>query len=90
MSSLRGEGRGWLRDLLRLCLGFPITHVLGRALRSTLHEAGLFLQKVLGVSVLNIKRARKMQTNLPRLHLISWQQKERKKERKNDTVAGQV
>lgn len=45
MSSLRGEGRGWLRDLLRLCLGFPITHVLGRALRSTLHEAGLFLQK---------------------------------------------
>lgn len=31
-----------------------------------------------------------MQTNLPRLHLISRQQKERKKERKNDTVAGQV
>lgn len=31
-----------------------------------------------------------MQTNLPSLRLISRQQKERKKERKNDTVAGQV
>lgn len=43
MCSLKGEGQGWLRDLLHLCLSFP-AHMFGAgSLTRTLHEASPFL-----------------------------------------------
>lgn len=76
MSFLKGEGQGQLRDLLHLCLSFPIPRVLGASLTSTLPGPAPYSKSC---KCSNIKRARKMQTDLLSSCLLSGHQREREK-----------
>ena len=76
MSFLKGEGQGQLRDLLHLCRGFPIPRVLGASLTSTVPGPAPYSKSC---KCSNIKRARKMQTDLLSSRLFSGHQREREK-----------